>query len=67
MPLMQAIPMFMSAYFDGRKTGLAQDRLDMLQTWLVTADAIMKQEQQRLQQEQMAQMAMMPQAPQINQ
>jgi hypothetical protein len=66
MPLAQAIPMFMSAYFEGRKSGLPQDKLDMLQTWMVTADAIIRQEQARLQQEQMQQMqaAQMQGAPQ---
>lgn len=66
MPLAEAIPMFMSAYFEGRKSGLAQDKLDMLQAWMVTADAIIRQEQARLQQEQMQQMqaAQMQGAPQ---
>jgi hypothetical protein len=58
MPLAQAMPMFMSAYFTGRQEGLAQERLDMLQTWLVSADSIVKEQLMKLQQEQaQAQMA----------
>jgi len=59
MPIQQAMPMFLSAYLSGRREGLEQERLDMLQLWMVSADAIIKEQAMKLQEQQMAQMQAM--------
>jgi hypothetical protein len=67
MPLEQMMPAFYDAYLNGRREGMEQERLDMLQAWMLTADQILKQRQQQMMAEQQAMMqqqaAAMPQQP----
>jgi hypothetical protein len=45
--LQLGMSMMLSAYLQGRREKLEQERLDLLQLWMLSADAIIKREQEQ--------------------
>jgi hypothetical protein len=63
MPLPLAIQMFQSAYLQGRIQGMDQEKLDMIQLFMVSANAIITEQQMKLQQAMAQQMPAQPTDP----